>query len=277
MAVSTWNPAHPSELQVDCIEVEQPATEASGIVATLAPSVVSLSNGKVYVGEGAKRLLAHAPARGMRRKRDFFLETKNEMGTDRIYPEAPEGFRSPGEIGGRVLSFLMMATSGAPDATVVTVPASFQAAQRRETIAAAAHAGFDLLHSHLMDEPLAAFIDFIAKSGPFGHPSPRRMQYPGVRLRRRNLRYRNSFALRESRWRIKGSSADISRFHRLGGGDIDAAIVYDMLIPQLSKQNALPRQGLGFREKRHLEPALRLIAESLKEEICQELSRRARP
>jgi tetratricopeptide (TPR) repeat protein len=69
----------------------------------------------------------------------------------------------------------------------------------------------------------------------------------------------------------------ISRFHRLGGGDIDAAIVYDVLIPQLLEQNNLPPLSFGFAEKRNqLEPALRSIAEGLKIGLCQEEARRAR-
>lgn len=61
------------------------------------------------------------------------------------------------------------------------------------------------------------------------------------------------------------------------GGDIDAAIVYDVLIPQLLEQNGLPPRSFGFSEKRNqIEPALRPIAEGLKIGLSQEQARRAR-
>jgi molecular chaperone DnaK len=43
---------------------------------------------------------------------------------------------------------------------VVTVPASFQTAQRAETARACARAGLDVSGGRLLDEPVAAFIDF---------------------------------------------------------------------------------------------------------------------
>lgn len=53
-----------------------------------------------------------------------------------------------------------------PSAVVGTVPASFQFTQANETVAAASHASFDLLKTQLLDEPLAAFVDFLAAQPP---------------------------------------------------------------------------------------------------------------
>jgi molecular chaperone DnaK len=277
MAVGSWDPADPNVLQIQCIEVDQPTAELGDHIGTLVPSVIALNSGTLYVGEGAKRLAALGAARGMRRNRDFFFETKNEMGTDRRYPQAPEGFRTPGEVGGQVLKFMMAASNVAPDTTVVTVPASFQAAQRRETVAAAAHAGFDLLHSQLLDEPVAAFIDFVATN-------PSRVTVaPGSNCNLLVFDFGGGTCdiailslSRSSSGGLIVAPRSISRFHRLGGADIDAAIVYDVLIPQLLEQNGLAARTFGFAEKRnYLEPALRPIAEGLKVGLCQELARRA--
>ena len=161
VAMGIWDPSDPEVFSVHCLDVEQPTDDLGVSVGALVPSIVGRIGEKVYVGEGAKRLVAKAASSGLRRNRDFFFETKNEMGTDRRYAQAPEGYRTPGEIGGHVLRFLMDAVTDGPHAIVVTVPASFQIAQRHETVAAAAHAGFDLLKTQLLDEPLAAFIDFV--------------------------------------------------------------------------------------------------------------------
>lgn len=277
VSLGTWNPSDPEAFHIRCLEVEQPTAEAGDHIGTLVPSIVSLAAEKTYVGEGAKRLVASGASRKSRRNRDFFFETKNEMGTDRRYPQAPEGYRTPGEIGGHVLRFLMGSVEAEPNTVVVTVPASFQVAQRHETVAAAAHAGFDLLRTQLLDEPLAAFIDFLATQ-------PSRLSIaPGSSCNLLVFDFGGGTCdiavlslVREADGLLSVAPRSISRFHRLGGGDIDAAIVYDVLIPQLIAQNNLPPRTFGFAEKRNLlEPALRPIAEGLKIGLCKEQARRA--
>ena len=49
-----------------------------------------------------------------------------------------------------------------PNAVVVTVPASFQVAQRKATIKAASQAGLRLDNGDLFDEPVAAYVDYFA-------------------------------------------------------------------------------------------------------------------
>jgi molecular chaperone DnaK (HSP70) len=66
----------------------------------------------------------------------------------------------------------------------------------------------------------------------------------------------------------------VSRYHRLGGGDIDAAVLYEVLLPQLVEQNGLDRFELGFSDKKQvLEPSLIGLAESLKIGICDHIAR----
>jgi tetratricopeptide (TPR) repeat protein len=73
---------------------------------------------------------------------------------------------------------------------------------------------------------------------------------------------------------IRTSSLSVSRYHRLGGGDIDRAIVYEVLVPELIKQNELPPFSLKFDEKKKfVEPALLGIAEALKISLCIEIAR----
>ena len=65
----------------------------------------------------------------------------------------------------------------------------------------------------------------------------------------------------------------VSRYHRLGGGDFDAAIIHNVLIPQLLKENELaPRHFEWTDRKKIIEPALRGCAEALKEGLCREIS-----
>jgi molecular chaperone DnaK (HSP70) len=135
--------------KVRCVEVEQPTLEGT-YTHVLFPSVVAIHEGRVWVGEGAKRLRSRAPELGLEQNRNLFFECKNDIGIAKTYHRAPEGFRSASEIGGKVLAALhaaALADDPAPiERVVVTVPASFQAAQRRDTLEAAQLAG--RLHQH---------------------------------------------------------------------------------------------------------------------------------
>ena len=73
---------------------------------------------------------------------------------------------------------------------------------------------------------------------------------------------------------LKAATLSVSRYHRLGGGDIDAAIVHEVLIPQLQEQNRLKRFDLSFEDKaRGAAPALLALAEGLKVGLCSEIWR----
>lgn len=163
-----------------------------------------------------------------------------------------------------------------PARVVVTVPASFQVAQRRATRDAAALAGFAVAGGDLLDEPVAAFLDYMASAAKTPLASgadPLNLVVfdfgggtcdvavltigPGQRA--------TEFGV---------APRAVSRYHRLGGGDIDAAIVYEVLLPELLRQNGLAPQAVEFEEKKRvIEPALRGIAESLKVALCEEIAR----
>jgi hypothetical protein len=67
---------------------------------------------------------------------------------------------------------------------------------------------------------------------------------------------------------------NVSRYHRLGGGDIDRAIIHEVLLPQLLEQNGLDQHALGFEEKRQrVQPALLAVAEALKQKLSIEILR----
>lgn len=66
----------------------------------------------------------------------------------------------------------------------------------------------------------------------------------------------------------------MSRYHRLGGGDIDAAVLHEVLLPQILEQNSLSEFDLDFHQKkRQIEPSFIGVAESLKIGLCKEIRR----
>jgi molecular chaperone DnaK len=265
-------------LTVQCLEIEQP-TLIGKYTHIMVPSMVLILPDKVLVGEGAKRSYAKASELNLEQDKNIFLECKNEIGTERSYHRAPVGFKSPKEISGHVLAFLSQAAKshGLPiGRTVITVPASFQVAQRKDTIDAASLAGIELSSGDLLDEPVAAFIDYLLSTSE---------HIAEITAKPSNILIFDfgggtcDVAIFHLEPNINHDSLGItplfvSRYHRLGGGDIDRAILYEVLLPQLMEQNNMSAFELNFEDKKkYVEPALISVAESLKIGLCNELSR----
>jgi molecular chaperone DnaK (HSP70) len=275
LAAGSTVPAEP-----EVVGLRQP-TQAGTYIGTLVPSMVAVHQGQEFVGEGAKNLraLTAAPPNGMTRNVNLFHDCKNEIGTSRTYPNAPAGYRSPTEIAAKILGFMRrdgMAESAGD--VVVTVPASFQTAQRAETARACALAGLYVGGGRLLDEPVAAFIDYAYRYDP--------ELLDGVTVKKNLLVFDFGggtcdialFELSrpEQGGPVKVASRSVSRFHRLGGGDVDLAVLHRVLVPQLLKENGLDDFALSFQEKtRVVTPALIAVAEALKIQMCNELWRLA--
>ena len=266
-----------AEFSCECVPLEQ-ATQMGPFTGALVPSVVAIDKtGKVWIGEGAKRMRAEPQKHGLSLEKNLFYETKNDMGLQKRYHRAADDFDHARKIAGHLLKFLMngarQATGSPPGRTVVTVPASFQINQRADTMAAAKQAGLALSDFDLLDEPVAALTDylftcagaevwdkaqnvvvfdfgggtcdvFVARLSPSATGAP--------------------FAI---------ETRSVSRYHRLGGGDFDAAIIHGVLLPQLLKENTLAARHFEWGDrKKIIEPALRGCAEALKEGLCREIS-----
>lgn len=263
-----------------CLNVDQPTTQGR-YTHVLVPSVVALYRDEVWVGEGAKRLRAQLGA-GAEEYKSWFAETKNDMGVRRTYFRASAGFQSARAIAAEILKFLYSAAVAESDIpisrVVVTVPASFQAAQRQDTVSAAERAGIRLSDGDLLDEPVAAFLAYLGEAGAADE------DLLPVRDRTKNLLVFDFgggtcdvavFRVgRREDDELTITPVTVSRYHRLGGGDIDRAIIHEVLIPQLLEQNRLDQFALGYEEKRQrVQPALLGVAEALKQKLSIEIVR----
>lgn len=274
-----WHQDRDPKISLRCLEVDQETI--SGIYThMLVPSAVAIYKGKEWVGEGAKRLHTRAPEFGLELYKNLFLECKNDMGIRRTYHKAPPGYQSAKEISSKILRFLKNAAEQQDNTsiikTVVTVPASFQAAQRKDTVEAAELSGIKLSGGELLDEPIAAFLDYL-----LSHLE----EMKGVLSKRQRLLVFDFgggtcdvaiFELGKSSTQLglEIIPLAVSRYHRLGGGDIDRAILYEILLPQLLEQNSLNPYDLTYEDKKNcVEPSLLGVAEALKIGLCNEISR----
>jgi len=266
-----------AESACECVPLEQP-TQMGPFTGVLIPSVVVIDkSGTVQIGEGAKRMRAEPQKHGLSLEKNLFYETKNDMGLQKRYHRATEDFDHARKIASHLLKFLMngarQATGSPPGRTVVTVPASFQLNQRADTLAAAKQAGLTLSDFDLLDEPVAALTDYLFTcAGAEVWDKPQNIvvfDFGGGTC--------DVFVARLSPATTGGAFAietrSVSRYHRLGGGDFDAAIIHNVLIPQLLKENDLTARHFEWTDrKKIIEPALRGCAEALKEGLCREIS-----
>ncbi|OGJ90987.1 MAG: hypothetical protein A2268_10130 [Candidatus Raymondbacteria bacterium RifOxyA12_full_50_37] len=277
-AEAVFDPESLISVQVSCIPVEQTGPDGKSI-SPFVPSMVAIHKGSAVIGHGAKRMRSHLAENNLMWRKNLFFESKNDMGIRTTYHLAPQGFRYAWEIGGRVLNFLNDAACAADPAgfekTVLTVPASFQSAQRNDTRKAASFA--DILLGGFIDEPVAAFLDYLFTHGLKGidlTSGPKNLlvfDFGGGTCDVAVLRVAVSAADNA----LCVSPVAISRYHRLGGGDIDRAIVHELLIPLVCRQNGLRYADMGYEEKkRFFEPSLMGIAESLKIDLCDKIQKR---
>jgi len=152
------------------LEIDQPLWPAGTMTSSLVPSVVAvLDNTGVMLGEGAKRLRTRPQEANLFPERNLFYETKNDMGLRKTYHRASESFNHASKIAGHILRFLKDAVcqegQDKPAHFCVTVPASFQLNQRRDTLLACGYSGIELQDDDLLDEPTAALIDYIMSEG----------------------------------------------------------------------------------------------------------------
>jgi molecular chaperone DnaK (HSP70) len=237
------------------------------------PSVVALTEDRVVVGHAARRL---ARRKGYANGYRSFSETKNEMGLRCHYPMAPKGFRTATDIACVLIDQLVVGSciGDRPNAAhwVIAVPASFHGAQRRATLDAALSTELmDEDSLSLIDEPYAALLDLL-----FRRPDALdRLKRGGACL---VFDFGGGtcdvavFDLADGGEVLAPRLRATSRYHRIGGGDIDRAIVHGHLLPTLLERYGLDRSEVSFRDKRDLfEPVLRGVAEQLKLTLCRRL------
>ncbi len=271
-----------SESAVRTIRVRQ-QTRGGAVESPLLASVVAeVAPGIWRVGAGAR----DTRGLGLRKDRQIFYSTKSDMGIGRepYYPFAPSGLNCPYKVAARILQTLregITAYAGqeALRNVVITVPASFQVSARRDTIRAAEMAGFDVIEEALLDEPNAAFLDYILTGAQAGSApadldfsSPRVIlvfDFGGGTCDISLLRA----GIERHTGRLDIANLAVSRYERLGGDNIDAVLVENVLMPELLRQNGIDALALSWAEKKnYVLPQLLTLAEALKLGICAEYS-----
>jgi molecular chaperone DnaK len=157
----------------------------------------------------------------------------------------------------------------------VSIPASFEANQRKELIEALEQNGISINKQSLIDEPNAAFLSFVHTSSnenkPLNLPDG---DNPNVLVFDFGAGTCDVSILELGK-NIKGiysKNLSISKFEKIGGDDIDRLIAIDMLFPQLLKESSKSHEEFKTPEKTRIIDQLLKSAEQLKIMICENIS-----
>jgi len=192
----------------------------NGFKETL-PSVVGFRNDRILVGEQAKTYAERDP-------KSVASRFKRKMGTtETIKIKAINASKSPVELSAFVLKELksFIRTGETPEAVVITIPASFDTVQSNATKDAGLQAGFKQVI--LLQEPIAASLAFANKEKTDDLKNSQWIVYDlgggtfDVALIR----------IVEGELKVIDHEGD----NYLGGGDFDAVLIENIIVPELSK------------------------------------------
>lgn len=261
--------------------LDLPQTDLDGTEAeeALFPSAVFVDEfGRRFCGIGARdaRFLY---GRGKR----VFFSVKKDLGTERepFYSGAvTPDLNTPVKVSAAILKAMKEAAQAKLGRSlddvpiVITVPASFASPQRRDTVQAAAFAGFRIGEEGLFDEPNAALLAYIHRNRIQARWSPEEtvliFDFGGGTCDVSIVDVEFSPVRQVVHLRNRA----ISRFEKLGGDDIDQHLVHTYLKQTFYAVTGSKERDWGLAERRdHIWSQLAKIAELLKRRMCEELDR----
>ncbi|GIV29799.1 MAG: molecular chaperone DnaK [Bacteroidia bacterium] len=157
----------------------------------------------------------------------------------------------------------------------VSIPASFEANQRKELIYALEQNGISIDKQSLIDEPNAAFLSYVQISSAEHNPlilpdgdNPKVLVFDfGAGTCDISI-----LELGKDMLGVYSKNLSISKFEKLGGDDIDRFIAIQYLFPQLLKENGRTEQDFRTPEKKRIINQLLKAAEQLKIMICETIA-----
>ena len=257
----------------------------------LVPSALAWHNDRLLVGRGVSPHLKPALREGI----NLWTSFKMQLGVD-LGPQYPNTALAKGR-GPVVIErpqdaatlFFEYVRKGVerhisdnklpPPAYAVSVPAAFEANQRRDLVRALDAAGIPVEDAGLIDEPNAAFLSHLLgmERGTRGPSVSRSLEQRARRVLVFDFGAGtcdiSAIEFNVANGRLSSRNLAISKFLALGGDDIDRAIAQEILLPQLRGDTA-PDDTLSSSElDKALLPWLKPTAEELKIQCCKRIEK----
>lgn len=267
------------EIKVEHIPLKQKLFSDQYEIDYRVNSCIALMKNKILIGKGAKN-----ERRKLTKNVDYWESFKMELGTDQgcAYPysslDGSKGLSIHNPIDATTIFFKYLKkmiddyiTENALSPNikyVVTIPASFEASQRRDLLECLNGAKIELEQSCLVDEPNAAFLSYflddINRSSNFYLPE----EYnPNVLVFDFGAGTCDISILEigQNHKGINTKNLAVSRYTEIGGNNIDYSIAKKYLLPQVINSSNIKQAEFRSREIEHeIIPQLIPFAEEIK-------------
>lgn len=277
---SNWN------IHCESLKLAQLLEDGTRHESERIPTVIAYFKGQPLVGEGASRLKY-----SLKEGREIWYSFKMDMGIDYgvkyyesvLADKEPFRIRNPKDavrVFFMYLNLLIQRYCKEHGLSMnieyaVTIPASFEANQRKELLEALETNGMRVNQQSLIDEPNAAFLSYVHEASRGEKPllisdlyNPKALifDFGGGTCDISILE------IGKSANGIYSKNLSISKFIQLGGDDIDRYITYRYLLPAFLEHNGKKLADFRSTELAAIAPLLYKSAEQLKILINKNLS-----
>lgn len=273
-------------IKTNAIPIRQLNFDGNTLSHHLVPSCIAYQNNQLYVGQGAKMLKSK-----LQPDQNIWFSFKMNLGKDNG-PEFTRTELREGNPLGKIentldatkLFFKKLKTEidnyiqeqNLPRQLLysVSIPASFEANQRADLKRALEFANIPINETLFIDEPNAAFLSYLVQANNNGFQnynipveSPLHILVFDFGAGTCDI---SIIEIGRKAGKLYSKNIAISQFEQLGGDDIDRAIVKEILLPQLAKQNNISVEEIKENNyKKILLPKLQAVAEQLKIKVCK--------
>ena len=250
------------------------------------PSVIAWYNGRLLVGEGASNL-KYTLTKGKNIWFSFKMEIGEDLGAKYYNSEVGdmEGIkiRNPKDCVRVFFMYLNMLIkkycqdNGLSDNIMyaVSIPASFEANQRKELMEALESNGMNISKQSLIDEPNAAFISYVYDSEESEKPlliSPHYNSNVLVFDFGGGTCDISILEIGKSTNGLYSKNIAISKFTKLGGDDVDRYITFKYILPRFFEANNVSDDDFITKERQYIATQLYKVSERLKILLCKKIS-----
>lgn len=238
----------------------------------MVASIVAVDdNNKMYVGNKLYPLKADLQ---YTKDTNIFYHWKLDLGISKkpLYENAVrEDLDDASKVAGKILNYCCKSLIGDQpwENVVITVPASFQYAQRKDVLEAARYAHIDEHDGMLFDEPTSAFLGYFNQ---LSIEEKQRILQNGtckilvVDFGGGTIDLSSIAVRRENALSIGIDNVAISRYNNLGGQDLDMMIAEKYLLGQITDKYGI--EASDSETLQQLMPQLAVMAEKLKKDLC---------
>lgn len=250
------------------------------------PSVIAWYNGRLLVGEGASNL-KYTLTKGKNIWFSFKMEIGEDLGAKYYNSEVGdmEGvkIRNPKDCVRVFFMYLNILIkkycqdNGLSDTIMyaVSIPASFEANQRKELMEALESNGMNISKQSLIDEPNAAFISYVHDSEESEKPlliSPHYNSNVLVFDFGGGTCDISILEIGKSTNGLYSKNIAISKFTKLGGDDVDRYITFKYILPRFFEANNVSDDDFITKERQYIATQLYKVSERLKILLCKKIS-----